>query len=223
MLFSSPRERERDLTTRRVFLRLAVLPLAFGPSFPGARAGSPLSRIATSPLQHASRHPFAIPVFQQAAFPRGRALTDVRESLGPRARFRALCLTPRFFGPRCRQTNSAISLLDARARSSNGCPRPHRLVSIRFSPTSVTRRDCCEPRNSSWGCTPTLARRSPSSRGHTREGMAMNSRGPGDPSEGPTEVGSPPQAPPERPGRRLDLRLGMEPQPRAPGQPKILF
>lgn len=87
---------------------LAVLPHARGPSFPGARADSPLSCAATSPLQHVSRHRFAFCVFQQVAFPRRRALTDVRNSLGPRARFRALCLTPRFFGPRCRQTNSAI-------------------------------------------------------------------------------------------------------------------
>lgn len=107
LLFSTPRERGRDSQPSVPSFVLTVLPRALGPGFPGARAGSPLSRTATSPLRHASRHPFVIPVFQRVAFPRRRALIGVRESLGPRARFRALCLTPRFFGPRCRQTNSA--------------------------------------------------------------------------------------------------------------------
>lgn len=165
-----PREKGQDLTTRRVFLRLAAPPRTHGPSFPGAWAGGPLSRIATSPLRRASRHPFAVHVFQQVGFPRGLVLTGVRRPLGSRTRFRALCLTPRFFEPRCRQTNSAISLSTHGHTQSNGYPRPRRRVSSRFTPTSVTRRGWYEPRNSSWGCTPTLAYRSPSSRGHAPKG-----------------------------------------------------
>lgn len=134
LLLSPPREKKREFTIRRAFLRTAVLPQTRGPGFPGARASSPLSRFATSPLRCVSRHLFGLRVFQRVAFPRGCALAAVPDPLGSRARFRALCLTPRFFEPRCRRTNSAISLLDARARSSNSYPRPHRLVSTRFHP-----------------------------------------------------------------------------------------
>lgn len=144
----------------------AVLPQIRGPSFPGARTGSPLSRSATSPLRLASRHPFRTHVFQSIAFPCGRALTNVRESLGPRARFRALCRTPRFFEPRCRRTNSAIrfyrrtgTLFERLSSCASTCVDT-------FLPSSVARRGGYEPRNSSQGCTPTLACRSPSSGGH---------------------------------------------------------
>lgn len=146
LLLSSPREKWREFTIRRAFLRTAVLPQTRGPGFPGARAGSPLSRPATSPLRCVSRHLFGLRVFQRVAFPCGCALAAVPDPLGSRARFRALCLTPRFFEPRCRRTNSAISLLDARAHSSNSCPRPHQLGVDTFPPrTSVTRRGGCEP------------------------------------------------------------------------------
>lgn len=132
----------------------AVPPQTRGPSFPGARADSPLSRSATSPLRFVSRHPFATHVFQSIAFPCGRASTDVRESLGPRARFRALCRTPRFFEPRCRRTNSAIrfyrrtgTLFERLSSSAPTCVDT-------FLPSSVTRWGGYEPRNSSQGCTP---------------------------------------------------------------------
>lgn len=150
----------------------AVLLLSRGPSFPGARASSPLSRSTTLPPWKASRHRFEFRVFRRIAFPRRRAFTAVPDLLGSRACFQALCLTPHFFEPRRRRTNSAFTqLVDARARSSNSYPRPPRLVSLRFNPTSVTRRGRCEPRNSSWGCTSMLSHRSPSSRGHRRERM----------------------------------------------------
>jgi hypothetical protein len=48
-------------------------------------------------------------------------------------------------------------------------------------------------------------------RSQTRTNVTMNSRGSGDPSEGPVETGSPPQAPPGRPGRHPDLKLEVEP------------
>lgn len=134
LLLPPLREKKRESTTRRTFLRTAVPPQTRGPGFPGARAGRPLSRLATSPLRRASRHLFAVRVFQRAVLPRGHVLAAVPGLLGSRARFRALCLTPRFFEPRCRRTNSAISLLDARARSSNSCPRPHRLGVATFPP-----------------------------------------------------------------------------------------
>lgn len=110
------------------------MPQTRGPGFPGAQASNPLSRLATSPLRRVSRHPFRLQVFQRAAFPCGCALSAVPDLLGSRARFRALCLTPRFFEPRCRRTNSAISLLDARAYSSNSYPRPHRHGVATFPP-----------------------------------------------------------------------------------------
>lgn len=87
----------------------AVLLLSRGPSFPGARASSPLSRSTTSPLWKASRHRFEFQVFRRIAFPHRRAFTAVPDLLGSRARFQALCLTPRFFEPRCRRTNSAFT------------------------------------------------------------------------------------------------------------------
>lgn len=173
----------------------AVPPLSRGPSFPGARADSPLSRSATSPLRFASRHPFVIHLFQPTAFSRERASTNVSESLGPRARFRALCRTPRFFEPRCRRTNSAIrfyrrtgTLIERLSSCASTCVDT-------FLPSSVTRRDGYEPRNSSQGCYPeAFAPELELWRPPSRKKMALNSRGPGDPSEGSTEMDFPPQA-----------------------------
>jgi len=214
-----PREKGQDLTTRRVFLRLAVPPRTHGPGFPGAWAGGPLSRAATSPLRRASRHPFAVHVFQQADFPRGLVLAGVRRPLGSRTRFRALCLTPRFFEPRCRQTNSAISLsthghthrtdILVRADVCRHVSPQHRSPEGDVTSHAIPRG--VAPRHLRAGA------RAPEAT--PRKAMAMNMRGSGDPSEGPTEAGSPPQAPPERPGHHLDLKLGMVSQPRAPRQP----
>lgn len=172
----------------------AVPPHTYGPSFPGAQADSPLSRAATSPLRLASRPLFKTRVFQSIAFPCERASTDVRESLGSRARFRALCRTPRFFEPRRRQTNSAI-----RSLTHGHTPRTAVLARI----------DLCRYVSALTGhpvgrirATKFLAGLHPEAYAPEPElwrlppvkELALNSRGPGDPSEGPTEVDSPPQA-----------------------------
>jgi len=135
LFLSPPREKKRESTTRRAFPRTAALPQTRGPGFPGARTGSSLSHRATSPLRNVSRHLFEVRVFQRAACPRGRAFVAVPAPLGSRARFRALCLTPRFFEPRCRRTTSAISLLTHGHTHRTATLARIDLVSKRFCPT----------------------------------------------------------------------------------------
>lgn len=173
----------------------AVPSHAHGPSFPGAQADSPLSRAATSPLRLASRHPFKPHVFQSIAFPCECASTDVRESLGSRACFRALCRTPHFFEPRRRRTNSAIRFSQRTGTLLERLSSPASTCVDTFLPSPVTRWDGYEPRNSSQGCHPMTCAMEPELWRLTPvKELALNSRGPGDPSEGPTEMDSPPQA-----------------------------
>lgn len=205
-LFPVPREKKRVKTTRCTFLRTAALLQSQGPTFAGARASRPLSHPAASPPRRVSRHPFGAWVSRRAAFPRGCAHIDVPDPLGPRARFRALCLTLRFFEPGCRRTNFAVSLLDARARSSSSHPRPRRHGVDAFPPNHRSPEGAEASHSVPRGVAPRHLRVGARAPEANPERSAMNDCGSGDPSEGPAEAGSPPQAPPGRPGYRLDLR-----------------
>jgi len=208
---ASPREKRREPWARRTFLRTAALPQARGPGCPGARTDSSLSRFATSPLRRASRHLFVVRVSQRTALPHGRVFTDVPDPLGSRARFRALCRTPRFFEPRCRRTNSANLTSRRTGILIEQLPSPASTGVDTFLPKHRSPEGADASHGIPLGVAPRhrdVGARAPEA---NPGGMAMNSHGPGDPSEGPAETGSPPQAPPGRPGHHLDLRLRVEP------------
>lgn len=137
----------------------------------------------------------------------------VRLWLGPRSRVRALCLTLRFSRPehrRCDFCNStrrtstpyrAVVLARSPARRPEATFRPSRLPEgVRASHS-----------DSSWGVS---RRRSfttiDGARAPQATCVAMNRRGPRDPSEGLAEASSPPRATLGRPCRNSKVGAGME-------------